>query len=141
MTGCVFCTIARDDPDGQVEQHVGDSVVITPLHPVTPGHKLVIPREHATDAAQNSYVTADVMLDTAVYLQRMNVGDCNVITSVGPAATQTVPHLHVHVVPRRPGDGLHLPWTGRRRSVRDRLEDALIWVLVKLGLLYTGRKQ
>ncbi len=39
------------------------------------------------------------------------VGDCNVITSRGAAATQTVRHLHVHVVPRRQGDGILLPWT------------------------------
>jgi histidine triad (HIT) family protein len=37
--------------------------------------------------------------------------DCNIITSVGSAATQTVRHLHVHVVPRRRGDGLQLPWS------------------------------
>jgi histidine triad (HIT) family protein len=41
-------------------------------------------------------------------------GDANLITSVGSAATQTVFHLHVHVVPRRAGDGLALPWTSQK---------------------------
>lgn len=36
-----------------------------------------------------------------------------VITSIGADATQTVFHTHIHVVPRRPGDGLTLPWTGQ----------------------------
>ncbi len=40
---------------------------------------------------------------------RMN--PCNLITSAGREATQTVFHLHIHVVPRRDGDGLALPWT------------------------------
>jgi histidine triad (HIT) family protein len=40
-------------------------------------------------------------------------GPCNIITSVGAEATQTVFHLHLHVVPRRFGDGLALPWTGQ----------------------------
>jgi histidine triad (HIT) family protein len=34
----------------------------------------------------------------------------NIITSAGRDATQTVDHLHLHLVPRRPGDGLALPW-------------------------------
>lgn len=37
--------------------------------------------------------------------------DLNQITSAGPAATQTVFHLHVHLVVRREDDGLSLPWT------------------------------
>ena len=41
--------------------------------------------------------------------------DFNLITSSGPAATQTIPHIHVHYVPRWPGDGLHLPWTGQEK--------------------------
>lgn len=40
----------------------------------------------------------------------------NIITSRGSAATQTVYHLHLHVVPRREGDGLGLPWTDRQRG-------------------------
>jgi histidine triad (HIT) family protein len=41
---------------------------------------------------------------------------CNIITSAGSDATQTVFHLHLHVVPRRAGDGLALPWTGDHRG-------------------------
>jgi diadenosine tetraphosphate (Ap4A) HIT family hydrolase len=37
----------------------------------------------------------------------------NIITSIGPAASQTVMHTHLHIVPRTEGDGLHLPWTGQ----------------------------
>ena len=40
----------------------------------------------------------------------------NLITSIGAAATQTVFHLHVHVVPRHEGDGLLLPWSNQERS-------------------------
>jgi diadenosine tetraphosphate (Ap4A) HIT family hydrolase len=43
-------------------------------------------------------------------------GDYNLITSSGSAATQTVPHMHIHYVPRRADDGLHLPWTGQVSS-------------------------
>lgn len=40
----------------------------------------------------------------------------NLITSRGGAATQTVFHLHVHVVPREAGDGLALPWTPQQTT-------------------------
>jgi histidine triad (HIT) family protein len=110
---CPFCRIAEHDPDAQIEVVVGDSIVITPMNPVVPGHKLVIPITHVESAAADPKVTGWAMRDAAAYLQRMGVGDCNVITSVGAAATQTVKHLHFHLVPRRAGDGLHLPWTGQ----------------------------
>jgi histidine triad (HIT) family protein len=85
-------------------------VIFEPLHPVAPGHMLVVPRPHVRDATEDPVLTGWVMAAAARLAAR--VGDCNIITSVGPAATQTVFHLHVHVVPRRPGDGLALPWTG-----------------------------
>lgn len=45
----------------------------------------------------------------------MGLESANFITSAGPAATQSVFHLHVHLVPRFEDDGLILPWTGQRR--------------------------
>lgn len=110
-TGCVFCDIATCDPHSQVEVRIRESVVITPLNPVVPDHKLVIPMRHVEDAGRDPHATAQVMRDTAIYLKRYDVGDCNIITSVGEDATQTIWHLHVHIVPRCAGDGLALPWT------------------------------
>ena len=43
--------------------------------------------------------------------------DYNLITSAGIPATQSVLHLHIHIVPRYENDGLHLPWTDQRRAV------------------------
>ncbi|MFI0712504.1 HIT domain-containing protein [Streptomyces inhibens] len=42
----------------------------------------------------------------------------NVITSRGPSATQTIRHLHIHLVPRADGDGLLLPWTAAGSAQR-----------------------
>ena len=112
---CPFCEIVASDPHGQIEAICGDSIVITPLNPVVEGHKLIIPASHVESAAESPRVTGWAMRDTAVYLQRAEVGDCNIITSVGAAATQTVRHLHVHIVPRHEDDGVTLPWTGQER--------------------------
>ncbi len=108
--GCVFCARVAA---GEVDREWPDAVAFTPRRPVTPGHQLVLPRRHVSDAGADPEVSASVMRAAAevVYEGRAAAGlDYNVITSVGAAATQTVWHLHLHVVPRRPGDGLALPW-------------------------------
>jgi histidine triad (HIT) family protein len=51
------------------------------------------------------------MRHAAEYCKHSGIYDYNIITSMGEYATQTVFHLHVHIVPRRLNDGLHLPWT------------------------------
>jgi len=97
------------------EWGVGNPVVaFTPLNPVTPGHVLIVPRQHVATFAEDPALSGEVMRYAAMWVRDMQA-DANVITSIGSDATQTVPHLHVHIVPRRPGDALHLPWTGQDR--------------------------
>lgn len=86
--------------------------VIEPLRQVTPGHVLVVPSDHVIDFAASPEITARVMKRAAEWWRIADTtGDCNLITSKGKAASQTVAHFHVHVVPRHAGDGLWLPWS------------------------------
>lgn len=108
MKGCVFCDLIGSSPlEGWAE-----AVAFAPRRPITPGHVLVVPREHVADATANPWVTAVTMYRAAELAGRLD-RHCNIITSVGSDATQTVYHLHIHVVPRRVGDGLVLPWSHR----------------------------
>lgn len=118
---CVFCDIAEEVRSGQREAlHTWSgswtdrlyAFAITPLNPVTEGHVLIIPAEHADNALHSPVLTAMVMRCAASWA-RDRSPVCNIITSVGAAATQTVQHLHIHVVPRTLGDGLSLPWTNQ----------------------------
>lgn len=109
MKDCIFCKIARGDAPAQIVKEWDEFLAFVPLNPVTPGHVLVIPKTHRDDFKQDPNMTAEVMRRAAMLAE----GSCNLITSAGKEATQTVFHLHVHIVPRRDGDGLHLPWTGR----------------------------
>jgi histidine triad (HIT) family protein len=108
MSDCPFCELARDPVAGVAGS--AEAFVIEPLNPVVPGHMLVIPRVHVEDFTENLAVSMAVMKAAGMYAG-MHMGDCNLITSRGPAATQSVPHLHVHLVPRFAGDGLKLPWS------------------------------
>lgn len=109
MNDCVFCNIVKNDPHGQILRKRVGTVVFEPLNPVTPGHLLVVPTSHVKDASEIPTITGMAMVAAAEEAQL--AGQCNIITSVGPAATQTVFHLHIHIVPRREGDGLLLPWS------------------------------
>lgn len=105
--GCVFCELI------QAELDMKDVLVITPLNPVTDGHLLFISREHVKDALEDPEVTARVMKAACEWAASFT-DQCNIITSAGSSASQTVFHLHIHVVPRRAEDGLLLPWDTHR---------------------------
>lgn len=107
---CVFCAIVAGTSPATVVREWADTITIVPLNPVTPGHLLVIPRRHVADFRVDPHTTGRVMLDAA-HIARGAGDSFNLITSAGAVATQTVFHMHVHLVPRREGDGLTLPWT------------------------------
>ena len=112
MRDCVFCKIIDGTLPAKMVAKFHLAVAFKPLNPVTEGHILVVPKRHVTDFAEDPKVTSRTM----AYASRLAYwigGDFNLIASKGVEATQTVFHLHVHLVPRVPGDGLALPWTGQ----------------------------
>jgi histidine triad (HIT) family protein len=109
---CVFCRIVAGVEPARIVARWPEAIAIVPLNPVVDGHRLVIPHAHVADAFDDPWVTGMVAARAAEFAAAHEV-DCNLITSVGRAATQTVYHLHWHVVPRSEGDGLALPWTGQ----------------------------
>lgn len=111
-TNCVFCAIVHGLAPATVVRRWHDAMAIVPLNPVTPGHVLILPTAHVANFAADPMVSAAAMRRTAELAASLPTGDANVITSMGAAATQTVFHLHIHLVPRHSGDGLALPWTG-----------------------------
>ena len=110
---CVFCERITA---GEFDYFDYYNVVFQPLNPVTPGHFLVVPRKHVASALDGPPHVGRAVTFAAKLAVEMGLGACNFITSAGAAATQTVVHLHVHVVPRHEGDGLALPWTGQGES-------------------------
>jgi diadenosine tetraphosphate (Ap4A) HIT family hydrolase len=106
---CPFC--ARINRNEYIDRY-GNVVRFEPLNPVVPGHMLFVPARHATSAAIDPDGAAQAMEFAAAYVRDIYAHHtaANIITSIGPAATQTVWHTHIHVIPRREGDGLTLPW-------------------------------
>ena len=109
VSDCVFCDIAA----GRVAAHVvldePDVIAFLDARPVFKGHLLVMPRDHV--------VTLPDLPPAAVgpLFQRVSrvsaalpvaLGAQGTFVAVNNVVSQSVPHLHVHVVPRTKGDGL-----------------------------------
>lgn len=108
---CVFCEIVAERAPATIVRDWDDALAFVPLGPVVEGHTLVIPKRHVADFASDPDVSAATMR-RAAELMRWTDRPMNVITSRGREATQSVFHLHLHLVPRAANDGLALPWHG-----------------------------
>lgn len=108
---CVFCEIVADRAPQERVWESPDAIAIRPRPaPVNDGHLLIIPRVHVKDARQDPALFGR-MAAWAAYLAVTIKEDFNIYTSCGPNASQTVFHLHVHLVPREEDDGVALAVT------------------------------
>ncbi|MBM5789744.1 HIT family protein [Candidatus Parcubacteria bacterium] len=81
------------------------------IFPVADGHTLVVPKHEKPNAlASDSNDLADcwrvIQTLAPAILRATGTEGCVVVTNVGEAAGQSVPHTHFHIIPRRKGDGL-----------------------------------
>jgi histidine triad (HIT) family protein len=134
---CAFCRIARGkDRSAEIVCEGAGWVAFFPSEPATPGHTLVIPREHVPDVwSLNADQGADLM-SAVVRVGRairsaVTPAGMNLISSSGEVAEQSIFHLHLHVVPRYPGDDIDPIWPSKRQmnehlkeEVAQRIRDA-----------------
>lgn len=150
---CPFCK-RIDAGDYEAWGDKPDVAWFAPLSPATPGHLLFVPAEHIEDALTDPYTSAITMEIASRWAMRhrFRADGWNMITSAGTAATQTIRHLHIHLVPRREGDGLALPWNtpvgGREDSNREKLWSelpgrctAMNWRSCTLGTSWSGTRR
>lgn len=122
---CDFCLIAHGKSSAEVVSEHDTWIAFFPLNPATPGHTLVVPRDHVPDLwAANDELAAELVqgaIDVGRAIQHVLAPHgLNLITSAGTIAEQTVFHLHLHVVPRWLADGFGQIWPhGERYDVED----------------------
>ena len=120
---CPFCGV----PPERVMMSDELAVAIADKFPLTPGHALIVPRRHVVSLfeADDAEVAAMLRLARAVRARLADAPDppdgFTVGVNDGAAAGQTVPHLHLHVIPRRTGDCPD-PRGGLRRIFPDKAE-------------------
>ena len=110
MSGCLFCQIARGERTADTV-FAGDGVVaFLDIFPCTPGHTLVIPREHYGTLSEmpleevGKLFQAAAMVATKVQ-SALGAAGFNLGINNGKAAGQEVFHVHIHIIPRYPDDG------------------------------------
>lgn len=104
VAACPFCTMS----ESRIERSNDLAFVIRDGFPVSPGHSLVIPRRHVgsffeiTDEERSSLIQ---LLDAqkGALDEEFKPAGYNIGINDGPAAGQTIPHLHIHLIPRYEG--------------------------------------
>jgi diadenosine tetraphosphate (Ap4A) HIT family hydrolase len=119
---CPFCTLPAD----RINAADSHTIVIRDGFPISPGHTLIIPRRHIASFFD---ITSEERL--ALFTQMENAKSAldrefapdgyNIGINDGPAAGQTVPHLHIHLIPRYAGD-LPDPRGGVRWVIPDKAD-------------------
>jgi len=108
-TECVFCQIASGQMPANIVYEDDEAVAFLDVHPLFPGHVLLCPREHyetLTDLPVN--LCGPMMAKTQVLARAVEsaLDAEGTFIAVNNRVSQSVPHLHIHVVPRRKRDGL-----------------------------------
>ena len=111
--GCPFCKMVKHELGHAMVQEDKDILVIMDQYPATMGHMLVLPKQHIETIYD---MTADLgvsIMTTAITLAKaikltLSPDGLNLIQSNEVAAGQTIPHFHLHIVPRYKNDSVVL---------------------------------
>lgn len=109
MSGCVFCEIVAGERDAHVVYEDDRAMAFLDRRPVFHGHTLVVPRDHLETLPD---LPGDLVGPLFAVVQRITTAVVDAMAADGAFVaqnnhvSQSVPHFHVHVVPRRFKDGL-----------------------------------
>jgi len=106
---CIFCRIVEGQVPAEVISCEPGVVAFLDVQPLADGHVLVVPRAHAASIEELSPAEADALFRTVVRLagpvrEALGAAGTTIGINNGEATGQTIPHVHVHIVPRWPDD-------------------------------------
>ncbi|HUS07058.1 MAG TPA: HIT family protein [Bryobacteraceae bacterium] len=109
MTNCIFCKIIAGEIPTAIVYEDEKTMVFLDNGPLFPGHCLVCPKGHYDTLLDVPATMMEPLFSTAQLIARAmeeGLGAGGSFLAINNKISQSVPHLHVHVVPRRPKDGL-----------------------------------
>ena len=109
MSDCLFCSIASGETPAHMVLETDEAVAFLDRRPVFKGHVLLVPRDHVVTLPDLPDADSVPFLAAAKRLARAMVDGLDAqgsFVAINNTVSQSVPHLHLHVIPRTKGDGL-----------------------------------
>ena len=106
---CLFCSIIAGETPATIVVDDDEVVAFLDIKPLFPGHTLVVPREHHVTLADLPTERLGPFFERVATMQRVvqeGLGAQGAFVAMNNIVSQSVLHLHCHVVPRTKGDGL-----------------------------------
>lgn len=113
-SNCIFCDLVQGSAEVSICYEDDVALAFMDIQPVNPGHVLVIPRDHYETLQDIPRAVGWHLFQVTTRLipviQKLaGADDMNLIVNSGPAAGQNVFHYHIHLIPRKKGDGFDVP--------------------------------
>lgn len=113
---CIFCKIARGELPANKLYEDETALAILDINPIASGHTLLITKKHYQTILETPpEVLANLMKSSLKVIKAVvaatNAEGYNVFINNNRCASQLVPHLHFHIIPRRSNDGIHFHWS------------------------------
>jgi len=111
---CIFCDLVQGAAEVSICYEDVDAIAFMDIQPVNAGHVLVVPKQHYESLHDLPTEVGMHLFDVAMRLATVikTATGCpgmNMVVNSGAAAGQDVFHYHVHLIPRRDGDGFDIP--------------------------------
>ncbi|MBI1897538.1 MAG: HIT family protein [Acidobacteria bacterium] len=138
---CIFCSIIARERTAHIVHETEDCLVFLDSRPLFPGHCLVATKQHVETLLDLPDPLLKPLLAAARLIARAverGLGAEGSFVAVNNRVSQSVPHLHVHVIPRRKGDGLKgFFWP--RTPYRDEKHIEEVLASLRAGVAAAGR--
>lgn len=111
MDNCIFCKILNNEIPGMKVYEDAYTLVFMDIAKDVDGHMVAIPKKHVKNILDCDLETLHHLLDTVKKVSDHCVDACgysgvNLLNASDESAGQSVPHFHIHIIPRKPEDGV-----------------------------------
>lgn len=127
---CIFCKIINKECPARIIYEDARTIVFMDIAKDVDGHMVVAPKKHVASLFDCDSETLHHLTDTLQTVSKHCVEQCgfegvNVLHASGEAADQSIPHFHLHLIPRKKGDGIDAwpNFEGARREIEKVFEE------------------
>ena len=129
MSDCIFCKIASGEIQGMRVYEDAETLAFMDLAKDVDGHVLVIPKKHCKNILDCDAETLSAVMNTVKKVSMHLTEKCgydgvNLLNASDESAGQSMPHFHIHIIPRRKNDGIDAwpSFAGAKEEIADVFE-------------------